>query len=185
MGQMAGEAGNIHMLVMPADTALVGMTDPAFLSRWLELAMGFMTALTLQSAHGALNRNVWVAGEAFLSLRHDGRFAVHMAAQTGKTLHAHAMNSFVCMALETFFFVRGKIMLVSGMAFLAGNLFHKDMPGMAIGFAHGHPALPGGLQVTGVAAFPRLFAAMLLFDAAFVSSHDISQKQFVLAEHVH
>lgn len=182
---MAGEAGNIHVLVMPADTALVDMADQAFIIRWLELAMGFVAALAFQGTHDALGRDVAMAGEAFLSLRHDGRFAIHMAAQAGETFHAHAVDPIVFMALETFLFVRGKIMLLPGMAFLAGNFFHEDMPGMAIGFSHGHPPLPCRLQVADATACPWFFAAMLMLDAAFVSAHDIRQQKFVLAEHIH
>ena len=185
MGYVAGEAGNIHVLVMSADTALVGVADQTFFVSRFELAMGFMAALALEGTHGALCRNLVMADKTFLFLRHGGLFAVHMAAQAGEALHAHAVNSFVRMTLEAFFFVGGEIMLVPGMAFLAGNLFHKDMPGMAIGFSHGYPALTCSIQVAGFATVPRLFKAMLLLDAAFVSSHNICQKQFVLAEYVH
>lgn len=182
---MAGEAGNIHVLVMSADTTLVGVADYAFFVSRLELGMRLMAALALEGAHDALCRDLAMAGTTFLFLRHGGSFAVHMAAQAGETLHAHAVNPFIRMALEAFFFVRGEIMFFPGMAFLAGDLFHEDMPGMAIGFAHGHPSLACSIQVTDFTTFPRLFKAMLLLDAAFVASHNIRQKQFVLAEYVH
>jgi len=174
------------MLAMRTYRLLVCMTiNKTIICGRFDLAVRFMAVLATDTAHGAFLRDLLVAAQAFLFCRHSGNFTIRVTPETSEALHAHPVHPFVFMAGQAVFFFRREIMHFGYMAFMAFYLFHEHMPGVSIGFPHGHRALFYRFQMTDGTAFPRSFPAVLLGDPALFAGKDISKKKPVLAQKVH
>jgi hypothetical protein len=174
------------MLAMRTYRLLVRMTiNKAIICRRFDLTVRFMTVLAADTAHGTFLRNFLMAVQAFLFCRHSGNFTIRVTLETREALHPHPVHPFVFMAVQAVFFFRRKIMHLGYMAFMAFYFFHEHMPGVSIGFPHGHRALFYWFQMADSTAFPGSFPAVLLGDLALFPGIDICKKKPVLTQKVH
>ena len=98
-----------------------------------DLAMGVMAVEALQVRHGALCRDVFVAGKTTVIGDHLGRlFPVAVAPETCHALHAHAVYYFVLVARLTGLLVRNEFMECAGVALAAADVLHEDVARMAV-----------------------------------------------------
>lgn len=113
-----------------------------------------------------------------------GRFSVTVTFQAGKALHAEAVNHFVLVAAGACLFIGGKGMRSTRVTLAAGDIFHKDVPCMAVGFLQGHRPLGYIRQMAFLAGVPGRNAAVFL-PGRFGPPNDISDEHPVLLENAH